>query len=153
MNEAAFDSFSSFLPCLFLVLIVLAVGHAANKKSCNCLLSSHVMFHPPQYNHTARSPTAAVSQVTLHLILLILPATDTCCASICNAAGLDDAGLSCKQSVVARALALHASLISQGPLQALQAVGGLEIAAMAGAYLEAGRLRMPTIVDGFISGA
>ena len=35
----------------------------------------------------------------------------------------------------------------------MQAVGGLEIAAMCGAMIEAGSLRVPVIVDGFISGA
>lgn len=53
------------------------------------------------------------------------------------------------------ALAANASAIGDGSdrLAALAAVGGLELAAMAGAFLEAGRLGMPAVVDGFISGA
>lgn len=58
-----------------------------------------------------------------------------------------------KQSVVQEALAVNQGLIQQGPLQALQAVGGLELAAMTGAYLEAARRGMPVMMDGYISGA
>lgn len=54
---------------------------------------------------------------------------------------------------MAAALAANAAGLASGdPLAALAAVGGLELAAMAGAYLEAGRLGMPVLVDGFISG-
>lgn len=57
-----------------------------------------------------------------------------------------------KQGVVQQALEANTQLIQQGPLQALQAVGGLEVAAMAGAYLEAARRGVPAVVDGYISG-
>ncbi|KAL4420502.1 hypothetical protein ABPG75_010158 [Micractinium tetrahymenae] len=67
--------------------------------------------------------------------------------------GVDDAGLRLKCATVAAVLAANAAaLAGGGPLAALAAVGGLELAAMAGAYLEAGRLGMPVLVDGFISG-
>lgn len=58
-----------------------------------------------------------------------------------------------KCTAVAAALAANASTIGDGsdPLAALAAVGGLELAAMAGAFLEAGRRGMPAVVDGFIS--
>jgi nicotinate-nucleotide--dimethylbenzimidazole phosphoribosyltransferase len=72
---------------------------------------------------------------------------------LCVVTGVDDAGLQVKQAVVQEALAANGSLIQQGPLQALQAVGGLELAAMTGAYLEAARRGMPAVVDGYISGA
>lgn len=68
-------------------------------------------------------------------------------------AGVDDAGLSAKQQVIAAALAINQPYIQSGPLSALQAVGGLELAAMTGAYLAAARLQVPVIVDGFVSGA
>lgn len=69
--------------------------------------------------------------------------------------GLDDAGVQRKCAAVAAALAANASAIGDGsdPLAALAAVGGLELAAMAGAFLEAGRRGMPAVVDGFISSA
>eukprot|EP00775_Hariotina_reticulata_P010334 gene10334-10491_t len=66
--------------------------------------------------------------------------------------GVDDAGLAAKQAAVAAALSINQHHIGNGPLQALQAVGGLELAAMAGAYLEAASQCMPVIVDGFVSG-
>jgi nicotinate-nucleotide--dimethylbenzimidazole phosphoribosyltransferase len=61
--------------------------------------------------------------------------------------GVDAAGLERKRAVVADALALHG-----GPLDAraaLLAVGGLELAALAGAVLEATRRRLPVVLDGY----
>lgn len=67
---------------------------------------------------------------------------------------MDDAGLRRKCAVVEAALAANAAAVASGaPLAVLAAVGGLELAAMAGAFLEAGRRGMPVLVDGFISGA
>lgn len=65
---------------------------------------------------------------------------------------MSDEGLQVKQSVVQQALDTNRQLIQQGPLQALQAVGGLEMAAMTGAFLEAARRGIPAVVDGYISG-
>jgi nicotinate-nucleotide--dimethylbenzimidazole phosphoribosyltransferase len=65
--------------------------------------------------------------------------------------GLDDAGLARKQAVLARALAAHAG--AQAPLDALAALGGLEIATMAGAILRAASERRVVVVDGFIATA
>jgi nicotinate-nucleotide--dimethylbenzimidazole phosphoribosyltransferase len=67
-------------------------------------------------------------------------------------AGLNDEGVALKVQTVVQALETNAALMQQGPLAALSAVGGLEIAAMTGAYLEASRRNIPAIVDGFISG-
>ncbi|KAF8073024.1 CYCB2-3 [Scenedesmus sp. PABB004] len=67
--------------------------------------------------------------------------------------GVDDAGLAAKRRVVAAALAANRELIDSGPLRALRAVGGLELAAMAGAVLEAAERGMPVLVDGFVAGA
>jgi nicotinate-nucleotide--dimethylbenzimidazole phosphoribosyltransferase len=64
--------------------------------------------------------------------------------------GVDDRGLEVKRRVVAAALELHAPLLLD-PRSALAAVGGLEIAALAGAAIEAARQRRVAIVDGFIS--
>jgi nicotinate-nucleotide--dimethylbenzimidazole phosphoribosyltransferase len=60
-----------------------------------------------------------------------------------------------KVAVVASSLERHHSLIGTpaSPRRALAAVGGLEIAALAGLMLEGARARVPTIVDGFIAGA
>jgi len=78
---------------------------------------------------------------------LDLPATECVGAGT----GLDEAGLAHKLAVVETALRLHARL--QTPLEILAALGGLEIAAIAGAMLEAGRCRALIVVDGFIAGS
>jgi len=67
-------------------------------------------------------------------------------------AGLDDAGLERKRSVVERALLLHQP-DRLDPLGVLAALGGFEIAGLAGAALRAAQLRVPVLVDGFISTA
>jgi nicotinate-nucleotide--dimethylbenzimidazole phosphoribosyltransferase len=54
--------------------------------------------------------------------------------------------------VVSDALARHA-LARSDPLAVLAAVGGLEIAAMAGLMLGGAARRLPVVVDGFIGGA
>jgi nicotinate-nucleotide--dimethylbenzimidazole phosphoribosyltransferase len=68
--------------------------------------------------------------------------------------GLDDAGWRHKVDVIERALALHFP-DGRGPAidprAALAAVGGLEIAGLAGAALEAAARRMLVVLDGFIS--
>ncbi|WP_341676013.1 nicotinate-nucleotide--dimethylbenzimidazole phosphoribosyltransferase [Niveibacterium sp. SC-1] len=62
--------------------------------------------------------------------------------------GLDDAGLARKRSLLAQAWARAGAPCE--PLNALAEFGGLEIAAMTGAFLEAARRRMVIVVDGFI---
>ena len=64
--------------------------------------------------------------------------------------GLDAAGVAHKCAVLRRALALHAGGLDT-PLDILQRLGGFEIAALTGAYLQAANLRLPLLVDGFIS--
>ncbi len=64
--------------------------------------------------------------------------------------GLDNAGVNHKIAVIERGLTLHGRHPDQ-PETALQQVGGLEIAAMTQAYLTAASLRIPSLVDGFIS--
>lgn len=63
--------------------------------------------------------------------------------------GVDDAGLARKAAAVDAGLARHAGL--DDPLQVLAALGGREIAAMAGAMARARVERVPLILDGFIT--
>ena len=63
--------------------------------------------------------------------------------------GVDDAGLDRKTSAVRDGLALHAALLAD-PLQVLRALGGRELAAMAGAIAAARAHSIPVILDGFI---
>nr|WP_321508653.1 nicotinate-nucleotide--dimethylbenzimidazole phosphoribosyltransferase [uncultured Celeribacter sp.] len=61
--------------------------------------------------------------------------------------GVDDAGLKIKEQVCAEGVSRHAGL---PPLETLAALGGREVAAMAGAIARARMLRVPVILDGFI---
>ena len=65
--------------------------------------------------------------------------------------GLSDAGLAHKCAVLQGVLALHAQ--ATAPLAALAALGGLEIATLAGAVLAAAQERRVVVVDGFITTA
>jgi nicotinate-nucleotide--dimethylbenzimidazole phosphoribosyltransferase len=65
--------------------------------------------------------------------------------------GLDAAGVERKRATVAAALERHGSELPAH--QALCAVGGLELAALAGAATEAARRRLPVILDGYAVGA
>ncbi len=65
--------------------------------------------------------------------------------------GLDDAGLEHKRSVLCAVLQRHVR--ARAPLDALAALGGFEIAMMAGAALQAASERRLVVVDGFIGGA
>jgi len=62
--------------------------------------------------------------------------------------GLDDAGLAHKTAVLQQALERHAE--AHAPVDALAALGGFEIAMMAGALLQAAHERRLIVVDGFI---
>jgi len=64
--------------------------------------------------------------------------------------GVDDAGRSLKIDVVSRALQRIADISNS---LVLQEVGGLEIAAMAGFYLQAAEYGVPVLIDGFIASA
>ena len=78
-------------------------------------------------------------------------------ASIADATGrgtgLDDLQLLHKQGVLARALALHPATAPLDGVAELAALGGFEIAMMAGAMLQAASERRVVLVDGFIAGA
>ena len=66
--------------------------------------------------------------------------------------GLDTDGLAHKQAIIEQALALHGDSLDSGR-EILRRLGGLEIAALAGAYLRAAQLGMVIVVDGFITTA
>lgn len=64
-------------------------------------------------------------------------------------AGLTSDQMTGKQSVIERAIAARQPN-ENNPIDLLKKLGGFEIAAMAGAMLEAARNRIPIIIDGFI---
>jgi nicotinate-nucleotide--dimethylbenzimidazole phosphoribosyltransferase len=67
--------------------------------------------------------------------------------------GVDDAGLARKREVVEMALSRLARVGSPDAMNTLAELGGFEIAAMAGFYLEAARQSVPVLLDGYISTA
>ncbi len=66
--------------------------------------------------------------------------------------GINDAGHARKIDVIQRALDSH-RLDSTNAMGVLAAVGGLEIAGLAGLMLGAAAARIPVVLDGFIAGA
>jgi len=72
-------------------------------------------------------------------------------ATVGLGAGVDAAGLERKRDLVAAAIAQHGSALA--PRDALLAVGGLELAALAGAAAEAARRGLPVVLDGYAVGA
>ena len=114
---------------------------------------------------TALSAGAAVVEPGLHLLVVgeMGIGNSTAAAALCARAfggsaaswvgpgtGVDAAGVSRKIAVVDRALARHADA-PHSPFETLRRLGGREIAAIAGAVLEARRLGIPVVLDGFIS--
>ena len=69
-----------------------------------------------------------------------------------SGSGLDAHGINHKTQVIKRALDRHA-LYCNDPLETLRRLGGLEIAAMTGAYVAAGQAGLPVVVDGYIATA
>lgn len=70
--------------------------------------------------------------------------------------GLDSAGVEHKRAVLGRAINRHQHCVTtdaQPALACLRCVGGLEIAALTGAYLTAAQQGIPIMVDGFITTA
>lgn len=63
--------------------------------------------------------------------------------------GLDAPGVAHKVEVIERALERHAT--AREPLEILAALGGFEIAALAGAFIASAQHGVPVLVDGFIA--
>lgn len=63
--------------------------------------------------------------------------------------GVDAAGLERKRALVADAILRHRAAIAVGPDATLAALGGLELAALAGAIEAAWARRLPVVLDGY----
>ncbi|MCL4124244.1 UNVERIFIED_CONTAM: hypothetical protein GTU68_014704 [Idotea baltica] len=73
--------------------------------------------------------------------------------SVGRGTGIDDDALELKREVVSRAVNLHKQSCDHSlssPLDILQCLGGLEIAALTGAYISAAQQGIPSVVDGYI---
>ena len=93
------------------------------------------------------------------------PATTTAAATLCAAllgggaenwagrgTGVDDAGLVRKRAAIEAALERHRGILHD-PLEVAAALGGRELAAIAGAVLAARHHRIPVLLDGFVATA
>lgn len=65
--------------------------------------------------------------------------------------GLNTEGVQHKATVIKAAIRKHGLTSSTRPLEVLKTLGGLEIAAMTGAYIRCAQKGIPVLVDGFIS--
>lgn len=84
---------------------------------------------------------------------LVAAASGRDAAACCGrGTGIDDVGLARKIAVVSAGLKRHRALLAD-PRACLAALGGFEIAALAGAAIRAAERRVPVVVDGFISTA
>ncbi len=70
-----------------------------------------------------------------------------------NGTGLDAKGRAHKLTIVRRALSRVASTQTLSSIQLLSELGGFEIAAMTGYYLQASSMGVPVLLDGYISTA
>jgi nicotinate-nucleotide--dimethylbenzimidazole phosphoribosyltransferase len=66
--------------------------------------------------------------------------------------GVDDAGLTRKHAAIEAALGFHRAILAD-PLEVAAALGGRELAAIAGAILAARQARIPVLLDGFVATA
>lgn len=89
------------------------------------------------------------SASVLMCLLLALPAVEMTGVG----SGINSEQLERKIAVVDRAIARHQAQVGDDPFKILCAVGGLEIAAMVGAYIRCAQVGLPILVDGFISSA
>ncbi|MDR5859740.1 nicotinate-nucleotide--dimethylbenzimidazole phosphoribosyltransferase [Halomonas eurihalina] len=116
----------------------IAVGRRATERAlaadCRCLIVGEMGIA----NTTASSAMLAV--------LCGVPVADL----VGEGTGVTQAALVHKRDVIEAALVARAA-DPDDPLDVLAKLGGLEIAAMVGAYLEAAAKRMPALVDGFIA--
>jgi len=73
-------------------------------------------------------------------------------ATVGTGTGVDKDGVAAKRKVIYQAFNRHGDAL-ETPLSILQHVGGLEIAALVGAYIGAAQQGTPILVDGFITTA
>jgi nicotinate-nucleotide--dimethylbenzimidazole phosphoribosyltransferase len=66
--------------------------------------------------------------------------------------GVDEEGLRRKQAVINQGLARHSAIVGDA-LRVAAALGGRELAALLGACLAARHMRVPALIDGFVSTA
>ena len=91
-----------------------------------------------------------VGNTTAATALLVWVLKDSAMAYTGPGTGLDEEGVSHKSQVIDIALQLHQAHMTS-PVEALRHIGGLEIAALVGAYIRCAQLGIAVLVDGFIT--
>ena len=127
------------------------LGPAMTHEQCDAALQAGVDLVRALPGNALLLGEMGIGNTSAAALLMAKLTGEPLAACVGRGTGLDDAGLARKQSVLAQALALHAHVVA--PLDVLRALGGLEIATMTGAVLEAARQRRVIVVDGFISTA
>ncbi|TDE16489.1 nicotinate-nucleotide--dimethylbenzimidazole phosphoribosyltransferase [Dyadobacter psychrotolerans] len=126
---------------------------AMTKEECeNCLLKGAELVRKVQdtgcnvigFGEMGIGNTSSASLIMSKL--LNIPLEDC----VGKGSGLNDAQVIHKMSVLNKALEKHSD-VDDDPLKVLQTFGGYEIAMMCGAMLEAAKLKMIVLVDGFIA--
>ncbi|MCT9071048.1 nicotinate-nucleotide--dimethylbenzimidazole phosphoribosyltransferase [Cupriavidus gilardii] len=113
--------------------------------------AARVMHHAAQGTNVIGFGEMGIGNTSAAACLVSRLAGLPIAACVGRGTGLDDAGLARKLALLERALVRHADAVE--PLDALAALGGFEIAMMAGAFLAAASRRMVILVDGFIASA
>jgi len=147
----------------------LGAGPAMDVAACSAALdlgarvaSDLVAGRPPLAGDAVDRPFAARALVTGEMGIgnttpaaaLVAAFTGRPAAEVTGrGTGVDDAGLAHKTAVVERALARHAGAVAAGPLETLAALGGFEIAALAGFIVGGAAAGVPVLVDGLIADA
>lgn len=112
-----------------------------------------VVRHLPG-NVIALGDVGVANNVSASLLLSRLcgvPLSDACATDDFQAAGLEDAQQPRRLEKLSAAATRHRKAL--GPLDALAALGGFEIAMMVGAMLQAASERRVVLVDGYVAGA
>jgi nicotinate-nucleotide--dimethylbenzimidazole phosphoribosyltransferase len=94
-----------------------------------------------------------IGNTTPAACLAMLLADVPLAAAVGRGAGADDATLKRKRQVVEQAVHRARQQWIHSPLAAIAAVGGLEIAAMAGLFAEAHEAGLTVLLDGYVAGA
>jgi len=118
-----------------------AVGQALNIGHNAVLSYENIdLFIGGEMGIANTTSATAIACALLHIPAHILSGAGT---------GLDEQGIRHKALVIDKSLARYGNM-SDKPLECLRHVGGLEIAALVGAYLTCAQKGIPVLVDGFI---
>lgn len=128
-----------------------SLGPAMTRAQCESALRAGAQLVRDLPGNTLLLGEMGIGNTSAAALLLARLADQPITDCVGRGTGLDDAGLSHKTAVLQRVLNLHAGV--HEPVDVLAAMGGFEIAMMAGAVLEAAAQRRIIVVDGFITGS